>query len=179
LGSPTAIANVEGGEAQRLVACAYGACDLFGSEADTVGWSKHLRADRPADRLLPAHFAPASAGALMGHLRDAGVARADGGVDEYRLWQFQQVIALLPLVRIEEQARRPPERRCRTYRRRSRGPPRPRCRRPERAHRARSGRPCRESSRPPPGSRTRASRRRGTSPRGRSVHGRRPGCSDR
>jgi len=75
-----------------------------------VGWSKHLRADRPADRLLPAHFAPASAGALMGHLRDAGVVRADGGVDEYRLWQFQQVIALLPFVRIEEQARRPPER---------------------------------------------------------------------
>lgn len=110
MASPATVTPLDGGDAQRLVACVYGARDLFGSETDLVGWSVRLRADRPADALLPDHFAPASSAALMGHLRHAGVVSADGGVDAYRLWHFQQVIALLPFVRIEEQARRPPER---------------------------------------------------------------------
>jgi hypothetical protein len=108
LGPGASLTPAQGGEAQRLVACAYGARDLFGAEGDLVEWARALRADRPAESLLPAQFAPATAGALMSQLRDAGVVTQSGAVDEYRLWQFQQVIALLPYVHAEEQARVPP-----------------------------------------------------------------------
>lgn len=101
---------LHGGEAQRLVAAAYGARDLFGSEADLASWSGRLRADQSVADIAPQHFAVASANALRQDLNDAGVIRADGGVDEYQLRQLQQVIALLPFVRREEETRRPPER---------------------------------------------------------------------
>lgn len=101
---------LHGGEAQQLVAAAYRARDLFGSEADVVSWSQRLRVDQSVTDIAPRHFAVASANALRRDLNDAGVIRADGGVDEYRLRQFQQVIALLPFVRREEESRRPPER---------------------------------------------------------------------
>jgi hypothetical protein len=101
---------LHGDEAQRLVAAAYGARDLFGSDADVVSWSQRLRADQPAADIAPQHFAVASVNALRRDLNDAGVIRVDGGLDEYRLREFQQVIALLPFVWREEESRRPPER---------------------------------------------------------------------
>lgn len=97
-----------GGEAQRLVGCAYGVLDLFaGSEASMDAWARRLRADRPAEDLVPDHFAGASAGVLMERLRESGVVDSDGGVDAYRLWHFQQVAALLPHFRAEEASRAP------------------------------------------------------------------------
>ncbi len=101
---------VHSGEAQRLVAAAYGARDLFGSEADLARWSQSLRADRPLADIAPRHFAIASANALRRDLSDAGVIQADGGMDEFQLRQLQQIIALLPFVRAEEESRRPPQR---------------------------------------------------------------------
>jgi hypothetical protein len=101
---------LHGGEAQRLVAAAYSARDLFASDADVVSWSQRLRIDQPVADIAPRHFAVATANALRSDLTHAGVIRPDGSVDEYRLRQFQQIIALLPFMRTEEESRRIPER---------------------------------------------------------------------
>ena len=99
---------VQGGEAQRLVRCAYRIRDLFdGSEMAVAAWSRQLRADLPSDRLIPAQFAGATAGLLVKQLRDAGVLVDDERIDAFRLAGFQQVIALLPYFREEEASRRP------------------------------------------------------------------------
>jgi hypothetical protein len=99
---------VQGGEAQRLVRCAYRIRDLFdGSEMAVAAWSRQLRADLPSDRLIPPQFAGATAGLLVKALRDAGVLGDDEGIDAFRLAGFQQVIALLPYFREEEASRRP------------------------------------------------------------------------
>ncbi len=96
-----------GGEAQRLVRCAYGALDLFGGRAgDLLAWSQALAADRPPAGLPPEWWAEGTADALRDHLADAGVTAADDTVDPYRLGQFQQVIELLPHFQAEEFDRR-------------------------------------------------------------------------
>lgn len=96
-----------GGEAQRLVRCAYGALDLFGGRAaDLLAWSQALAADRPPAGLPPDWWAEGTADALRAHLADAGVTAANA-VDPYRLAQFQQVIELLPHFQAEELDRRP------------------------------------------------------------------------
>jgi hypothetical protein len=101
-------ALVQGGEAQRLVRCAYRIRDLFdGSEMAVAAWSRQLRADLPSDRLIPAQFAGATAGLLVKALRDAGVLCDDEHIDAFRLAGFQQVMALLPYFREEEASRRP------------------------------------------------------------------------
>ncbi len=101
--------HVEGGEAQRLVECAYGILDLFTSEAEMVGWAKDLDAARP-DKMVPVHFAAKTGALLTRHLQRAAVVRDHGMVDDYRLRDFQQVVALLPYFRLSEEARRPPAR---------------------------------------------------------------------
>lgn len=103
-------AGLDGGEAQRLVSAAYTARDLFGSDADVVSWSQRLHADHDVSDIAPQHFAAATANALCQDLRDAGIIQTGGGIDEYRLRQFQQIIGLLPFIRAEEQSRRLPER---------------------------------------------------------------------
>lgn len=101
--------QVEGGDAARLVECAYGIRDLFGSEADLVGWAQNLRVDRP-DEAVPANFAAQTGQLLVGHLRDADVLAAGCRFDEMRLLWFKQVVAWLPFFRVEEGRRRPPPR---------------------------------------------------------------------
>lgn len=97
-----------GGEAQRLVRCAYGSLDLFGGRAaELLAWSQGLAADRPAEQLPPDWWADGTADALRVYLADAGVTGADGTVDPFRLAQFQQVIELLPHFQAEELDRRP------------------------------------------------------------------------
>jgi hypothetical protein len=98
--------QVEGGEAQRLVECAYGILDLFTSEAEMVRWAKDLDPARP-DKMVPVHFAAKTGALLTGHLQRAAVVHDDGTVDDYRLRDFQQVVALLPYFRLAEEARRP------------------------------------------------------------------------
>jgi len=106
--TPQPAVPVQGGEAERLVRCAYGLRDLFdGSEMTMAAWSRQLRADLPADRLIPGHFSGASAGLVVKHLRDAGVLAEGDTVDTFRLAQLQQVVALLPYFREEEAARAP------------------------------------------------------------------------
>jgi len=104
------VSGLDGGEAQRLVECAYGTLDLFGSEADLVGWAKRLHAERPAEELVPGNFAAGTSTLLLNHLTAAGVLLDDSTVDDYRLRDFQQVVSLLPYFRLAEEARRPPER---------------------------------------------------------------------
>jgi phosphatidylserine/phosphatidylglycerophosphate/cardiolipin synthase-like enzyme len=97
-----------GGEAQRLVRCAYGALDLFaGRREELLAWSGTLSAGRPASALAPDWWARVTADALVGYLTDAAVAGADGSVDPYRLAQLQQVIELLPHFQDAELVRRP------------------------------------------------------------------------
>lgn len=97
-----------GGEAQRLVRCAYGALDLFGGRTDALlSWSQGLGGEQCAGTLPPSWWAGATADALLASLGDAGVAIRDGNVDRYRLAQFQQVVELLPHFQAEERARRP------------------------------------------------------------------------
>jgi len=96
------------GDAQTLVACAYGVLDLFnGSEAELLAWSQGLQADSSADVLVPDWFLGGAAGALMRHLTEAGVLAKGGLIDAYRLAEFQQIIELLPHFRLEEVRRRP------------------------------------------------------------------------
>lgn len=104
------MSGLDGGEAQRLVECAYGALDLFSSEADLVGWAKRLQAQRPAEELVPGNFAAGTSKLLLDHLQAAAVLSGDSTVDDYRLRHFQQVVSLLPYFRLAEEARRPPER---------------------------------------------------------------------
>lgn len=101
--------TVEGGDAARLVECAYGIRDLFGSEADLVGWAQKLRPDR-ADEAIPPNFAANTGQLLLRHLRDAAVLGDDSRFDDFRLRWFQQVVSLLPYFRVEEERRRPPSR---------------------------------------------------------------------
>ena len=104
----TARAALGGGEAQRLVRCAYGALDLFAGRRDELlAWSATLTAGRLALDLAPDWWADVTAGALVEYLTDAGVAEAGGAVDPYRLAQLQQVIELLPQFQDAELARRP------------------------------------------------------------------------
>lgn len=99
---------VDGGEAERLVRAVYGALDLFsGSDADLLSWSKRLRDDRSADKLLPPFFSIDSQAALARHLAQAGVLDIDGEIDPYALRGFQRVIELLPHFRAAEAGRRP------------------------------------------------------------------------
>lgn len=101
-------AAVGGGEAQRLVRCAYGALDLFGGRRDELlGWAGGLTAAKPAGELAPAWWAKPTAAALADYLTDANIADTAGTVDPYRLAQFQQVVELLPHFRDAEVARRP------------------------------------------------------------------------
>lgn len=104
------MSGLDGGEAQRLVDCAYGALDLFGSEADLVGWARRLQAERPAEALVPGNFAAGTSTLLVDHLQAAAVLGGDSTVDDYRVRQFQQVVSLLPYFRLAEEARRPSER---------------------------------------------------------------------
>jgi hypothetical protein len=100
--------NVAGGEAQVLVASAYGILDLFKrSEAELLSWSQSLGPKRSPGDLVPDWFAGGSAGALMRHLSDAGVVDDEGAIDAYRLSEFQQIVELLPHFRVEEVRRRP------------------------------------------------------------------------
>ncbi|MFL6142686.1 MAG: hypothetical protein ACJ72N_12570 [Labedaea sp.] len=97
-----------GGEAQRLVRCAYEALDLFGGRTDALlAWSQGLAADRSAGHLPPDWWAKGTADALLALLADAGVTNAGDTVDPYRLAQLQQVIELLPHFQDEELDRRP------------------------------------------------------------------------
>ena len=99
---------VGGGEAQRLVRCAYGALDLFAGHRDELlAWSAGLSAARPAAQLAPGWWADVTAGALVDYLTDADVADETGMVDAYRLAQLQQVTELLPHFQDAELARRP------------------------------------------------------------------------
>jgi phosphatidylserine/phosphatidylglycerophosphate/cardiolipin synthase-like enzyme len=97
-----------GSEAQRLVRCAYGTLDLFGGRlAQLLAWSHTISSAGRADVVAPEWWAGSTADALLAYLADAGVARADGAVDPFRLAQFQQVIELLPHLQAEEFDRRP------------------------------------------------------------------------
>lgn len=97
-----------GGEAQRLVHCAYGAMDLFGGRTDALqSWSRGLNGDQCAATLPPDWWAEATADALCASLDDAGVTAQDGSVDRYRLVQLQHVIELLPHFQAQELERRP------------------------------------------------------------------------
>jgi PLD-like domain len=98
----------DSGEAQRIVGAVYGVLDLFSSsESDLLAWSKELRADEPADDLLPGFFSIDSQAALTRHLATAGVVNDAGEVDPYALRGFQRVIELLPHFRAEEAAHVP------------------------------------------------------------------------
>lgn len=97
-----------GGEAERLVACAYGALDLFaGRSEDLLAWAQGLTSERPAGELAPDWWADATRAALAEHLRAAGVTDEAGAVDPYRLALFQQVVELLPHFQAAERARVP------------------------------------------------------------------------
>jgi phosphatidylserine/phosphatidylglycerophosphate/cardiolipin synthase-like enzyme len=100
--------RLAGGEAERLVTCAYGALDLFaGRPADLLAWAQGLTSERSAADLAPEWWADATRAALLEHLHSAGVTGEDGGVDPYRLALFQQVVELLPHFQAAERARVP------------------------------------------------------------------------
>lgn len=104
----TTAAVAVGGEAQRLVRCAYGALDLFGGRTDALqSWSQGLSGKQSAATLPPGWCAEATADALCASLDDAGVTTTDGSVDRYRLAQFQQVVELLPHFQAQELERQP------------------------------------------------------------------------
>jgi len=97
-----------GGEAERLVTCAYGALDLFaGRSEDLLAWAQGLTSERMAADLPPAWWACATRAALREHLHAAGVTDEAGTVDPYRLALFQQVVELLPHFQAAERARVP------------------------------------------------------------------------
>jgi len=94
--------------AARLVACAYGALDLFAvREGELVGWARAMPAAGEADALVPAHFDTGSAAALYAALSTAEVLDGDGQIDPVRALQFRETVELLPHFRAEE-ARRVP-----------------------------------------------------------------------
>jgi len=96
------------GEAARLVACAYGALDLFsGSSEQLLAWAQGLTSERAAEQLTPAWWRDATRAAMREQLDAAGVSDGGGTVDPYRLAQFQQVVELLPHFQAAERARLP------------------------------------------------------------------------